>query len=148
VIHVADLSHHDTEGQIATVRAVLEEIGAKGKQEILVLNKVDLVEEESTLKSALRDHPDAIPVSALFGWGTDAVKERLLAHVHDRKAEIVVRIPPEDGRTLSYLHKYGTVISRRMAGGKLGVRVRIERRYLKPIEAYIDAPASDSGERP
>ena len=65
VIHVADLSYSDYDGQIAAVGSVLEEIGAGGKQEILVFNKVDLVEDEDTIKPALRRYEDAIPVSAL-----------------------------------------------------------------------------------
>lgn len=137
VIHVADLSHHDYEGQIDTVRAVMEEIGAPGKHEILVLNKVDRVEDEDTLKLALRRNKDAIPVSAFHGWGTDAVKERLLAFAHDRKDEVMVLLPPEDGKTMSYLHKYGTVLSRELVDGKMAVRVKMERRYLKPVEAYV-----------
>ncbi len=143
VIHVADLSHHDYEGQIATVRAVMEEIGAPGKHEILVLNKVDRVEDEDTLKLALRRHKDAIPVSAFHGWGADAVKERLLAYAHDRKDEVMVLVPPEDGKTISYLHKYGTVLSRELVDGKMAVRVRMERRYLKPIEGYVQPSSAD-----
>jgi GTP-binding protein HflX len=146
IVHVADLSHHDYEGQIATVREVLEEIGAPSKQEILVLNKVDLVEGEDILKLALRRHEDAIPVSALHGWGTDAVRERLLAFAYDRKEEVKVLVPPEDGKTLSYLHKYGTVLGQEMVDGKMAVRVRMERRYLGPVEAYLDGAQRGAGE--
>jgi GTP-binding protein HflX len=147
VIHVADLSHHDYEGQIDTVRAVMEEIGAPGKQEMLVLNKVDRVEDEDTLKLALRRHKDAIPVSALHGWGADAVKERMLAFAHDRKDEVVLLLPPEDGKTISYLHRFGTVIGRELVGGKMAVRVRMERRYLKPVEAYVGPSPTGALER-
>jgi 50S ribosomal subunit-associated GTPase HflX len=76
-------------------------------------------------------------VSAFHGWGADAVKERLLAFAHDRKDEVMVHLPPEDGKTLSYLHKYGTVVSRDLVDGKMAVRVKMERRYLKPVEAYV-----------
>ncbi len=145
VIHVADLSHHDYEGQIDTVRAVMEEIGAPGKHEILVLNKVDRVEDEDTLKVALRRHKDAILVSAFHGWGVDAVKECLLAFAHDRKDEVLVLVPPEDGKTMSYLHKYGTVLKRDLVDGMMAVRVKMERRYIKPVEAYIQ-PAPTDGE--
>ncbi len=145
VIHVADLSHHDCEGQIATVRAVMDEIGATGKHEMLVLNKVDRIDGEDTLKLALRRHEDAIPVSAFYGWGADAVKERLLAYAHDRKDEVMLMVPPEDGKTMSYLHKYGTVMSQGLVDGMMAIRVRMERRYLKPIEAYVQA-ASTGGE--
>lgn len=137
MIHVADLSHHDHEAQIATVRSVLQEIGAKVKTEVLVFNKVDLTEEESNLNLALRKHPEAIPLSALYGWGIDAVKERLFQLVLDSKEEILVHLPPDDGRMLSYLHKYGTVLHQEMLDGRIAIRARVERRYMKPLTAYL-----------
>jgi GTP-binding protein HflX len=145
VIHVADISHHDYEGQIATVRSVLTEIGAEGKHEILVFNKVDLIDDEGILKLALRRYDDAIPVSALYGWGADAIRERLLAHALGRKEEVLLQLPPEDGKTLSYLHKYGTVMRREMVDGKLSLLVRMERRYLKPLADYLDSAGPAPG---
>jgi GTP-binding protein HflX len=141
IVHVADVSHPGYEGQIATVRSVLEDIGASGKHEILALNKVDMVKDESVLKPALRRHEGAIPLSALHGWGIDAVKERLLQDALGRKEEITVSLPPKDGRMLSYLHKYGTVLRRELVHGKLSVLVKIERRYMKPLADYIESAA-------
>lgn len=137
VIHVADLSHHDYGSQIATVRSVLGEIGAAGKLEILVFNKVDLVTDEDVLRKALREYGDAIPLSALYGWGADAVKERLLRHVLNRKEEVLLDLSPEDGRMLSYVHKYGTVLKRECLDGRLSMLVKIERRYMKPLADHI-----------
>jgi GTP-binding protein HflX len=145
VIHVADLSHTDYDGQIATVKSVLEEIGAGGKQEILIFNKVDLVHEEDKMKLALRRYESAIPVSALYGWGTDAIKERLLAFVMDKKEEVRVNLPPQNGKLVSYLHKYATVLSRELVDGKVSLRVRIERRYMKPLAEYIESPGAKTG---
>jgi GTP-binding protein HflX len=143
ILHVADIGHHDYDGQIAAVRSVLEEIGATGKQEILIFNKVDLISDESLLKLALRRHEGAIPISALYGWGVEAIKERLLRFVMGRKQEIRVSLPPRDGRMLSYLHKYGTVLERELVDGRLSLLVRIERRYMKPLAEYIESPGAD-----
>jgi len=145
VIHVADLSYLDYDSQIATVRSVLDEIGAAGKQEILVFNKVDLVESEDQLALALRRYEKAIPVSALYGWGADALKERLVAFVLDRKQEVRINLPPQDGKLLSYIHKYGTVLERDMVDGRLSILVRIERRYMKPLAEYVEPSASQTG---
>lgn len=139
ILHVADSSHSDYDAQIATVRSVLEEIGAHGKQEILVFNKVDLVTDEGILKRALRKYEDAIPLSALYGWGLDAVRERLLQYVLGRKEEVRISLPPKDGKMLSYIHKYGTVLSRELVDGRLSLSVRIERRYIKPLAGYMEA---------
>lgn len=140
IIHVADIGHPDHESQIAAVRSVLEEIGAAGKREILVFNKVDKVKDEFVLKGALRRYDEAIPLSALYGWGIDAVKERLLQLVLDRKEEVRISLPSEDGKMLSYLHKYGTVLQRELVDGRLSLLVKIERRYMKPLAEYVESP--------
>lgn len=139
IIHVADASHPDYENQIAAVNAVLEEIGAAGKQEILIFNKVDKVTDEGVLREALRRHEGAIPLSALYGWGMEAIRERLLQHVLDRKQEVRISLPSEDGKMLSYLHKYGTVLRRELVDGRLSLLVKIERRYMKPLADYIES---------
>ncbi|MGY1659751.1 GTPase HflX [Geodermatophilus sp. SYSU D00705] len=80
VLHVVDASAPDAMAQVTTVRGVLYEIGARDKPELLALNKVDVAPPEwvAALQVA---HPDAVPVSALTGEGTEdlrrAVEERL-----------------------------------------------------------------------
>ena len=82
-----------------------------------------------------------MPVSALQGWGIDALKERILEFALDRKAEVVVRLPGTDGKLISYVERYGTVLDRAVRDGRIDVRVRIERRYLKPLADYIEPVA-------
>ena len=137
IIHVADIGHPNYASQITAVRSVLKEIGAVGKPEILVFNKVDRVTDESVLKGAQREYDLAIPLSALYGWGIDAIRERLLQHVLDRREQIRITLPSEDGKMLSYLHKYGTVLERELVDGRLSLLVKIERRYMKPLTEYI-----------
>ena len=68
IIHVADASEDD-EGRAAratAVEEVLDEIGAQEIPRLLVLNKVDLLDEEE--RDALaRRYPQAVMASAL-GW--------------------------------------------------------------------------------
>jgi hypothetical protein len=56
----------------------------------------------------------------------------------DRKAEVLVSLPGTDGKLLSYVERYGTVMEREVRDGKVDLRVRIERRYLKPLQEYIE----------
>ncbi|MGY1820729.1 GTPase HflX [Geodermatophilus sp. SYSU D00079] len=80
VLHVVDASAPDAMAQVTTVRGVLYEIGARDKPELLALNKVDIAPPEwlAALRTA---YPEALPVSALTGEGTEdlrrAVEERL-----------------------------------------------------------------------
>jgi len=137
ILHVADISHPQCGLQIDTVRGVLWDIGAGGKPEVLVLNKVDAVENESDLGLGLREHEGGVPVSALHGWGIDALRERVLEFVMHGKEEVLLSLPNTDGKLLSYVERHGTVIDRALRDGRIDLRVRIERRYLKPLAEYI-----------
>jgi len=65
--------------------------------------------------------------------------------VLDKKEEVRVSIPPQNGKLLSYLHKYATVLDRGMVDGKISVLVRIERRYMKPLAEYVEPASSRMG---
>ncbi len=56
---------------IAAADSVLEEIGAGSKPRLLVMNKIDLLDEDARGELRLR-HPDAILVSAESGRGPGA----------------------------------------------------------------------------
>jgi GTP-binding protein HflX len=71
LLHVLDVGHPHAEQQFESVHTVLEEIGAKGKPEILLLNKIDTEEGEANFPTWRTLHPDAIPVSARTGLGLD-----------------------------------------------------------------------------
>jgi GTP-binding protein HflX len=144
VIHVADVSHPNFEAQISTVRSVLEEIGAPGKPEVLVLNKVDLLADEAILRSALRAFEGAIPMSAARGWGIQDLEQRLLEFALRRKEEVVVSLLQTDAATLSYIQKHGRVLGSESLDGRLRLRVRIDERYLKPLREFIEPQSGKS----
>jgi GTP-binding protein HflX len=81
-LHVVDASSPDAAEHIATVRAVLRDIGADGVPELLVLNKADIAEPEAV--AVLRHRrPDAVAVSARTGQGLDDLREVLRARVQE-----------------------------------------------------------------
>src|SRR5690606_35574926 len=68
IVHVVDAAHPDPASQIATVRDVIGDLGARDRPEILVFNKADLVDDSERL--ALRGlEPAAVFVSARTGEG-------------------------------------------------------------------------------
>jgi GTP-binding protein HflX len=138
VVHVVDLGRPTWEHQIATVRSVLDEIGAGGKQEILVFNKVDLVRDQGDLRGALRSYEGALAASAHKGWGIDRLKRRLFELVVKDKREITVAVPAGDGKVLAYIQRYGKVLGSESRGGKLRLRVRMAEPYIKPLEQNIE----------
>jgi len=74
---VADLEHERFEDQMRVVNETLREIGAAEVPSVLLLNKCDCAAAAGCLPEVLREHPDAIPVSALRKEGLDRVREIL-----------------------------------------------------------------------
>ena len=73
ILHVVDAAAADAIDQITTVREVLDEIDARRRPELLVLNKIDRANplELAALRSC---YPDAVAVSALTGEGIDDLR--------------------------------------------------------------------------
>lgn len=96
LLHVADAAHPALPEHIATVRQILQEIGAGDKPEILVMNKVDLLDEEDRyrLANSLRDQEvPVVYMSARTKEGLDDLKRTLYRYVRQVH---VSRFPYDD----------------------------------------------------
>ena len=122
--------------QLSSVRAVLEEIEALDIPQLLVLNKIDRVDEVGRRRLANRN-PQAVQVSALTGEGLDALKPRVAEFFADRYVDVQLLLPHDHGRELSALYETGAPITSRedSAAGVL-VSARLPRRLLTRFEAY------------
>lgn len=103
VVHVVDASHPDPASQIATVRNVIGEVGARDIPELIVFNKIDLADE--THRLALRGmEPNSISVSARTGEGIQELLARIAAMIPEPDIEIAALIPYNRGDLVSRLH--------------------------------------------
>ncbi|WP_022887000.1 GTPase HflX [Glaciibacter superstes] len=121
IVHVVDGSHPDPASQLATVRDVIGEVGARDIPEIVVFNKSDLVSEDDRL--VLRGlEPRAIFVSARTGEGIEEVLTAIADLVPRPQIELDLLIPYERGDLITVLHEHGRVLSTSYA--ETGTRVR------------------------
>jgi GTP-binding protein HflX len=105
-----DASHPDPGSQLATVRDVIGELGARDIPEILVFNKSDLVDENDAL--ALRGlEPAAIFVSARTGEGIDELLARIAELLPRPDIRVELLVPYEHGEVVAALHERGTIVS-------------------------------------
>ena len=110
VVHVVDASHPDPAGQIATVREVIGEVGARGIPELIVFNKIDLVDE--TTRLALRGlEANSIEVSARTGEGFDVLLAEIARRLPEPDIMIEVMVPYDRGDLVSRLHIGSRIIS-------------------------------------
>jgi len=123
LLHVLDGSVE--EAQVAAMRhaveETLEEIGAGEKPRLLVLNKVDLLDEAARDELQL-SHPEAVLVSGTTGEGLDKLRSRIERELLHMLRPVELLVPYADGGSLAELPEVAGEVSRRDTPE--GVRVR------------------------
>ena len=104
IVHVVDASHPDPGAQLATVRDVMAEVGARDVPEIVVFNKADLIAPGNAIM--LRGlQPDALFVSTVTGEGIDLLMERIDQVLPRPSIPVRVCIPFDRGDLVSLMHE-------------------------------------------
>jgi len=103
IVHVVDASHPDPGSQIETVRKVIAEVDAGGVAELIVFNKVDLVDEGTVL--ALRGLvPNSVFVSSRTGEGIPELQAMIASLLPHPNVFVRVLIPYNRGDLVSRMH--------------------------------------------
>lgn len=109
LLHVVDASSDSIEQHIQTTEQVLNEIGAGKVPRLLVLNKMDQVEEEMDRMILMKSYPGSISVSTFDEEQVESLKE----HVREHFAKSFVRectiLPYTKTDLLSRFYELGTV---------------------------------------
>jgi GTPase len=125
LLHVVDASAPEEELLLMTqaVEEVLAELGA-GEQQILVLNKADLLDDERREELSFR-HPDASLVSAVTGEGLEELRERIAREFERTLRDVDLLVPFSEGGLLSELHDIAGEIDREDTAEGVRVQARL-----------------------
>ncbi len=134
LLHVADAANPAVYEQIAAAYRVLEEIGIRQKDTLLVLNKIDALPGRARLDGLLSRYPSAVAVSARKDQGL----KRLAATVSDALSrsflDLDVETGVENGRLLAFLAAHGEILSKKYREERVSVHCRISSQFLGQIE--------------
>ena len=136
VLHVVDASHPDPASQIDTVRKVISEVGATNIRELIVFNKIDLV-DQATIISLRSLQPDSVLVSTRTGEGFDRLEIAIAERLPRPNVLVSVLIPYNRGELVSRMHLNSEIIKLEYQehGTYLEARVREDlAAELKPYE--------------
>jgi len=115
LLHVLDVGHPHAQVQFDSVHTVLDEIGAKNKPEILLLNKIDTPEGESQMPFWRALHPGALAISAKTGAGLSDLAERVYQVVRGSQSKVTLKISVTNGKLLSFVESHTRVLDRELA---------------------------------
>src|SRR3982751_6218146 len=77
LIHVVDLSHPRLDEHMDAVDAVIKEIGAYGKQTLIVFNKIDALSNREVVDAYLKRFSGSVAISARTGEGVSHLVQAL-----------------------------------------------------------------------
>ena len=152
LLHVVDVSHPAFEEHIATVNAVLDDLGASKLPSVMIFNKVDLLEENGLINRLRADFPGCITISALNPEDVDFLCKRIGETVSQtRVEEFYLFIPYQAAGVLSVLYEAGQILVRKDEPEGVRITVRLEptaaNRLHKRLEQYFCVEAKPSSDR-
>ena len=112
LLHVADASRHDVGRQIESVRGVLGELGCAETDQILLLNKADLINDPALVTAMRRRYSGAQVVSAVNAAGVEAMINQVLSRMRGRRVALKLRADFRNGRLMQYLAQHADVSDR------------------------------------
>lgn len=142
IVHVRDITHIDTGAQRQDVLDVLERLGVDTDDTgsyLEILNKIDILDEDAREKlfNSVAREEGQVAISAVTGEGTPAflalIEEKLTA----KQKIMELDIPAEDGATLSWIYRHGTVLERADRDDKVHIEAKFSPENLGRLEKIL-----------
>ena len=110
IVHMVDASTPDPGKEIRAVQEVLHEVGAGRVPQLLVLNKVDLLDAMARERLARR-YPDALQLSAATGEGVPALLAAIAARLPHPEVRLTALVPYTRGNLVERAYREGEVLA-------------------------------------
>ncbi|HEY7090239.1 MAG TPA: GTPase HflX [Tepidisphaeraceae bacterium] len=133
LLHVLDVGHPHAQQQYETVHEVLNDIGAKDKPELLLLNKIDTREGEHNSHTWTTLHPSAIALSAKTGAGVDRLHDAVLGQIRGGQVDVILEMDLTNGRLISFIEQHTRVHDRDFTDGRAVFKAVMGKKLLADL---------------
>ena len=110
LIHVVDLSHPRVDEHIEAVNNVTKELGAFGKQTLMVFNKIDTLQNPDLVDVYRNRFPSSVAISARTGAGVAALVHALEDELGSWRLRSRFRVPLTEAGLIAEIHRIGHVL--------------------------------------
>lgn len=144
LLHVVDAADNRVDENIHAVNAVLEEIDAHEIPVLIVMNKIDMLDDfEPRIDRDEENKPIRVWLSAQTGIGVPLLFQALTERLSGEVAQHTLRLPPQEGRLRSRFYQLQAIEKEWMEDdGSVGMQVRMPivdwRRLCKQEPALVD----------
>jgi GTP-binding protein HflX len=136
LVHVVDGTDEDPAGQIEAVEEVLDEIGAAEIPQLLVINKVDALDERETTRLS-NLWPDAVLISARDGEGLGELQAAIADALSKDLVTLSLSVPYDRGDVVAAAHRIGEVIEEKHDSDGTILDVRVPERSRSRFEEFV-----------
>lgn len=130
LLHVVDASNPEAEQQVETVEQVLAEIGVEIRNYVLVLNKVDRVEDREVIDVLRAKYSHAASVSAVTGQGLDRLAALVAEQLAEGFVEAEIETSAGNGKLFAYLAEHAEVSNREYHENRVTITCRLPRKQV------------------
>lgn len=136
LLHIVDATHPQYEQHIESVNSILKELDASYKPTILVLNKIDLLRDYSSIKKMQKTYKDCMSISALNKIGIEDLLNKIIDHFNKnlKKTDLVIPVQNED--ILNILYEKGTVLSKEYEDQNIIVSALLDDKTQGQLRAF------------
>src|SRR5678815_5466567 len=110
LIHIIDLRHPRVDENIEAVNNVTKELGAFGKQTLLVFNKIDALPDGELVQVYKERFPGSVAISARTGAGIANLVQALQDELGSWRLRSRFRVPLKDAGLIAEIHRVGHVL--------------------------------------
>jgi GTP-binding protein HflX len=138
IMHVVDISHPFYEDHIKVVDETLEELGATEKTQIIIFNKIDVLDDKDRISYVKNKYNNSILISAERGINITEVKEKLLELYENSYKEKKIVLNVTQSKLIAQVHQIADVISVEYIDDKVEMTFKTDSANHSKIEKLIE----------
>lgn len=148
ILHIVDITHSNAQQQAAVVDETLAELGADQVPQLVVMNKIDRLDDPDQAIEELAQYPNTLAISAKTGYGVEALLNRIDGVLQLSRTHLTLLIPFDRGDLVSALYEQATVEEESHEAGGTRLKVHVPKHLLGLVQPYqIDFVQPQSSRR-
>ncbi|HEX6301037.1 MAG TPA: GTPase HflX [Acidimicrobiia bacterium] len=136
LVHVVDGTDEDPAGQIEAVEEVLDEIEASAVRQLLVINKIDALDQREIARLE-NLWPEAVLISARTGEGLLELQSAIGQALAKDLVTLSLSIPYDRGDVVAAAHRIGEVIEEKHDSEGTILDVRVPEQNLSRFDEFV-----------